>query len=68
MNTDRKSIGGIPKSMAMNRDHHPGQYEDKYLYEALVRYGRMFGGIDHRDRTEAIEPTIIIDVRINSPI
>ena len=24
MNTDRKSIGGIPQTMSMNRDHHPG--------------------------------------------
>lgn len=68
MNTDRKSIGGIPQSMSMNRDHNAGHFDDKYLYEALVRYGRMIGGSEHRERSEAAEPTIIIDVRINCPI
>jgi hypothetical protein len=68
MNTERKSIGGIPQTMSMIRDHNNGHYEDKYLYEALVRYGRMFGGGEHRDKAEVIEPTITVDIRINCPI
>lgn len=53
----------------MARDHNNGHFEDKYLYETLMKYGRMFGAAgEPRDKNEAVEPTVIIDIRINCPI
>lgn len=55
--------------MSMARDHNNGHFEDKYLYETLMKYGRMFGAAgEPRDKNEAVEPTVIIDIRINCPI
>jgi hypothetical protein len=53
--------------MSMNRDLNNGHFDDKYLYETLIRYGSLFGG-DQRDKSDVIEPTIVIEIRINCPI
>jgi hypothetical protein len=53
--------------MGMIKDINTGSFDDKYLYEALVRYSRMLGGLDHRDKGEAPEPSVVLDIRINSP-
>ena len=67
MSTDRKS-GQIPQSIINVNRESLGHFDDKYLYESLVRYGRHFGaGIGSNDSKDS-EPTIIIDIRINSPI
>lgn len=68
INTDRKSIGGIPQSMTLAKDMNNGHFEDKYLYEMLVRYGRILGAGENREKGEPIEPNIVIDIRINCPV
>jgi hypothetical protein len=54
--------------MTLAKDMNNGHFEDKYLYEMLVRYGRILGAGENREKGEPIEPNIVIDIRINCPV
>lgn len=59
-------IQGIRQSVALNSRDPLGYFDDKYLYESLLRYSKKFSA--NGDQDEDTDPTITLEVYVNSPI